>query len=420
MPEGNPMPGAGALADDLFRRESARITAALLRRFGPAAVDDVEDIVQEALLRACRLWPMHGVPDNPAGWLWRVAERLAIDRSRRTGRRPTEEVDHTFPDPATAVPDETLIADAELRLLFLCCDPSNPAETAIPLTLRLAGGLSTAEIAAALLLPEATAAQRISRGKARLRNVPHLADPSCEPGMIDDRLRAVMNVIYLMFNAGYGGGDTKDWIREELCIEATRLARLLADHRRTAGPAASALAALCLLMAARLPARRDDNGDLVPLDLQDRRLWDSALVADGMAWLARAARGAELTQWHCLAGIAACHSAARTWAVTDWPTIRNFYDMLLAHRDDPVMRLNRAVAIEMVDGPAAALDALPPADGMQGYWPWHAARGRFLRALERFEEAGAAMAEAIRLAPSPALRRHLVAQCPPTLTGKLR
>lgn len=395
---------ATELADRLFRRESGRLTAILLSRFGPAAVDDVEDIVQEALLRACRTWPWKGVPENPAGWLWRVAERLALDRLRRAGRsEPLAELPEVADGRA---PDDLLVADDELRLLLLCCDPVNGPETAVPLTLRLACGFSTREIAAALLLEEATASQRITRGKARLRNLGPGALIELSGADLEDRLRPLLNTLYLLFNGGYGGNDPTRWIREELCVEATRLSVLLARHPRTAGPEVHALAALFHLLAARLPARQVD-GELVDLEGQDRTLWDRRLISAGLRHLVRSQGGAGPTVWHLLAGIAAEHARAARWQDTDWRSILGFYDQLVLISDDPVVALNRSVAVAQVAGPVAALDAVPDGSALQSYHLFHATRARYLQDIGRAEEAETALQRAIALAPSDAVRRHL-------------
>lgn len=380
------------------------MTAILLHRFGPAAVDDVEDIVQEALLRACRTWPWQGIPENPAGWLWRVAERLALDRLRRGNRtRPLDQV----AEPADGrAPDDLLVADEELRLLFLCCDPVNGSETAIPLTLRLACGFSTREIAAALLLDEATAAQRISRGKARLRKLGP-GDATALPGDdIKARLPSVLNALYLLFNEGYGGTDDARWIQEELCVEATRLCTLLTRHPLTTGPAAHALAALFHMMTARLPARLV-NDDLVDLQRQDRSRWDRQMIARGMRHMEKAMGNSPPTTWHLLAGIAAEHASAADWAATNWPRILAIYDQLVVISDDPVVALNRSVAVAQCNGPAAALHAMPDGPMLTGYHLFHATRARYLRDLARLDEANAALDRAIALAPTESVKRHL-------------
>lgn len=395
------------LADRLFRRESGRMTAILLRRFGPSAVDDVEDIVQEALLRACQTWPWKGIPDNPAGWLWRVAARLALDRLRRADRL---DMTGTLPDVADGrAPDDLLVADDELRLLFLCCDPVNGPETAIPLTLRLACGFSTREIAAALLLDEATAAQRISRGKARLRGL-QAGDLTALAGNdLALRLHPVLNTLYLLFNGGYGANDPTRWIREELCVEATRLCVLLAGHPKTTSPEVHALAALFHLLTARLPARQVRE-ELVDLERQDRALWDRRLIGTGLRHLERSLGTAPPTVWHLLAGIAAEHARSAHWRDTDWQVILDHYDQLVLISDDPIVALNRAVAVAQVAGPVAGLAAVPDEASLLDYHLYHATRARFLRDMGRREEAGSALRRAIDLAPNAAVRDHLYKQ----------
>ncbi|MDF1735517.1 MAG: sigma factor [Minwuia sp.] len=381
------------------------MTAILLGRFGPAAVDDVEDIVQESLLRACRTWPWKGIPDNPAGWLWRVAERLALDRMRRSGRTESDALLCDVGD--GRLPVDLLVADEELRLLFLCCDPVNGPETSVPLTLRLACGFSTREIAAALLLDEATAAQRISRGKARLRKLGSVEITALPGGDVAERLHPVLNTLYLLFNGGYGGNDQIRWIREELCVEATRLCILLTGHSRTAAPEVLALAALFHLLTARLPARQF-HGDLVDLEFQDRGLWDRRLISSGLRYLEKSRGNAAPTAWHLLAGIAAEHARATHWPDTDWPSILAYYDQLVVMSNDPVVALNRSVAVAQVSGPAAGLAAVPEGAALQDYHLFHATRARYLRDLGRSTAANAAIDLAIELAPNDAVRRHLM------------
>jgi RNA polymerase sigma-70 factor (ECF subfamily) len=353
MSDLTPEDQVGPLVDRLFRRESGRITAWLLRWLGPGQAALAEDAVQEALLSALRAWPFRGVPQDPSAWLWRVARNAAIDRIRKNGKEVQAdripEVPDTSPPPGTE--------DAELLLLFLCADPVFPADTAVPLTLKLACGFSDGEIAGALSVETRTVQQRIVRAKRRWRETRPVMDLA--PHDLDLRCGAVMNVIYLMLNEGYGGHHPDHWQRMELCVEATRLALLLARHNTVDRRDVEALTALCLFQAARTPGRTSQAGDILLLDQQDRDLWDRKLIAEGFEWLDRSGHGTQLTTYHLLAGIASCHVAATTYGETNWSQIVSFYDQLVTlDPGSPYHRLNRAIAIAENGSPAAAMDEL--------------------------------------------------------------
>ncbi len=381
------------------------MTAYFVRHLGPAHVDQAEDIVQEALFRALKTWPFKGVPDHARAWLWRVARNVATDRFRQY--RPTDPLEDV--DAATEPLPPSRLHDAELDLLFLCADPDLRRDAAIPLTLKLACGFGTAEIAGALSVPEATIRQRIVRAKKRWRTDQPSLD--LDAAQIGTRIDGVMNVIYLMLNEGYGGHHPDHWQRAELCREAARLAELLAMHERTERRDAAALAALCLFQLARLPARLDGEGDIILMEDQDRTLWDGALTARAFRWLRVAGKGNDLSTYHLLAGIAAAHAAAPDYAGTDWPQVRRYYDLLL-ERDpsSPFHVLNRAVAVAETDGSASALETIEglsrnPLLGRSYLLP--ATRAWLLARAGQRAEAKRDLIRAVDLAPSPQLRRQL-------------
>jgi predicted RNA polymerase sigma factor len=343
--------------EGLLRGLAPQVLGALVRRYG--RFDACEDAVQEALLAAAVQWPHDGVPDNPHGWLMTVAARRLTDQWRSDGARRTREATATTLEPpgAAAAPDH----DDTLTLLFLCCHPSLSPPSQIALTLRAVGGLTTAEIASAFLVPEATMAQRISRAKQGIRSSGsqfHMPPPD-ERG---DRLRAVLHVLYLIFNEGYTASSGPDLQRADLAAEAIRLTRavhrLLPDDGEVAG-----LLALMLLTDARRPARSRADGGLIPLADQDRERWHTPSIAEGVALVSDTLPRAQLGPYQLQAAIAAVHAEAVSADKTDWPQILALYDLLERMSPNPMVTLNRAVAVAMVHGPRAGLDALASLDG---------------------------------------------------------
>ena len=400
---------------DLLRELAPQVLGALLRRFGH--FDLCEDATQEALLAAALQWPRDGTPDNPRGWLITVAARRLMDaaRSEQSRRRREDQV-------AVATPQSELLspaADADpgqdrddsLTLLFGCCHPALSAPSQIALTLRAVGGLTTAQIAAAFLVPEATMAQRISRAKQAIKasDVP-LSVPASEAER-GDRLRAVLHVLYLIFNEGYAATQGDQLTRPDLSGEAIRLARwlrrLLPDD-----PEVAALLALMLLTEARRPARTSPGGELVPLAEQDRGRWDQALIAEGVALVtgALAAGGKAVGPYQLQAAIAAVHDEAKDVDATDWPQILALYDLLDRVAPNPVSSLSRVVAVARVRGPAAGLDALAELESdrrVAGYHRLLATRAHLLGLAGQHEPAASAYREAARRATSVPERRYL-------------
>ncbi len=337
--------------DHLFRRQSGRMVSMLTAIFGSRHLSLAEEVVQDALLRALELWPFQGIPDNPQGWLLRVARNLALDRLRRqsslTSKIPEIERRMSLASSASDLPDEPL------AMMFLCCHPCLPEPARLCLTLKLVAGFSTAEIARALLTREDAIAQRIVRAKRQIRedNIP-LELPA--PEHLPQRLQSVLEALYLIFNEGYSASSGESLLRRDLCEEAIYLTSLLASNPHTALPETHALLALQYLHAARLDARTDASGDLILLEQQDRALWDRRAIALGFHHLDRSAQGDEITPFHIQAAIAAQHAGD----ATDWSYVVALYDQLYQLQPSPVILLNRAVALARRDGPQAGLAAV--------------------------------------------------------------
>jgi RNA polymerase sigma factor (sigma-70 family) len=343
--------------EDLLRELAPRVLGALVRRYG--RFDACEDAVQEALLAAAVQWPQEGVPENPHGWLTTVAGRRLTDQWRSdSARRTREETAATLEPPGEAITAEH---DDTLTLLFLCCHPALSPPSQVALTLRAVGGLTTAQIAAAFLVPEATMAQRISRAKQSIKagGATFTLPPEDERA---DRQRVVLHVLYLIFNEGYTATSGPELQRVELAAEAIRLTR--AVHRLLPGDGEVAgLLALMLLTDARRPARTRADGALVPLADQDRGLWDADAIAEGVALITATLPRGQLGPYQLQAAIAAIHDEAADADDTDWPQILALYDLLERVSPNPMVTLNRAVAVAMVDGPHAGLEVLESLDG---------------------------------------------------------
>jgi RNA polymerase sigma factor (sigma-70 family) len=346
---------AGAGIEDLLREQAPQVLGVLVRRFGD--FDSVEDAVQEALIAAARHWPAEGVPANPRGWLIQTAVRKMTDQLRSEQARRRREDATALAEPSAV---DVTGRDDTLILLFMCCHPALTPASAIALTLRAVGGLTTAEIAKAFLVPEATMAQRISRAKQRIKasGVPFgLPEGEERAG----RLRSVLHVLYLIFNEGYTSSIGADLHRTELSGEAIRLTRMM--HATLPGDGeATGLLALMLLTDARRPARTGAGGELIPLAEQDRARWDRELIAEGTALITGALPGGVVGEYQVQAMIAAVHDEAASVGDTDWPQILTLYGLLERMTGNPMVALNRAIAAAMVHGPAAGLKLLEPLD----------------------------------------------------------
>jgi RNA polymerase sigma-70 factor (ECF subfamily) len=377
--------------EGVFREEYGRAVAVLVRFLGD--IDLAEEAVQDAFTTAVRRWPETGVPPSPAGWIITTARNRAIDRLRRESTRRTRHAEAALLHAPDAPPEEGPVRDERLRLLFTCCHPALAPQARVALTLRLLGGLTTAQIARAFLVPEPTMAQRLVRAKAKIRDarIPYRVPRDAD---LPDRLKAVLAVVYLIFNEGYGGTP-------ELCAEAVRLARLLAELMPDE-PEVTGLLALMLLIESRRAARTDDSGELVPLSEQDPDRWDRALIAEGQSLVRRCLRRNQPGPYQIQAAIQAVHSDAPT----DWEQVRRLYDQLMAVAPSPVVALNRAVAVAETEGPAQAL-ALVDALDLDDYHVLHAVRADLLRRLGRGKEAADAYTRAAELTENPAERTYL-------------
>ncbi|HEY2142732.1 MAG TPA: sigma-70 family RNA polymerase sigma factor [Candidatus Udaeobacter sp.] len=408
--------GVSQLVEHLFRHESGKMVATLTRIFGVEHWNLAEDVVQEALSRALQTWPYRGVPENPSAWIMRASRNLALDviRRQKTFRAKEGEIarlierDGSAPD--AAIFSENEIADDRLRMMFVCCHPVIPAEAQVALALKTLCGFSVTEISRAFLTTEAAIAKRLARAKQKIQEarVPFEIPASEE---LARRLDSVLQSLYLLFNEGYKASGGDKLVRDDLCKEAIRLTELLAQHLAGNQPKTHGLLALMLLNTARLPARQDDQGNLLRLEEQDRTRWNQTMIERGMSHLRESASGEAMSEYHLQAGIAACHATAKDYSLTDWGRILSLYDRLMEFDDSPIVALNRAVAIANVHGARAGLDAVRAIRGrekLESYYLLYAVIGDLQTRLNNHEAAAREFRRAFELAETKSERAFLL------------
>jgi RNA polymerase sigma-70 factor (ECF subfamily) len=399
------------LVEELYRSESRRVFATLVRLLGD--FDLAEEALHDAFRAALEQWPRDGVPGNPRAWLVSAGRFKGIDHIRRRARftplddEATERLESLADETAAAAWEGDLIEDDRLRLIFTCCHPALSPDAQVALTLREVCGLQTEEIARAFLTAPPTLAQRIVRAKAKIRDarIPYQVPA---PAELPDRLDSVLRVIYLVFNEGYSASSGASLTRHDLCGEAIRLARLLVEL--LPDPEVMGILALMLLHESRRVARTTPEGDIVVLEEQDRLLWNTALIAEGMSLVERAMASRRIGAYSLQAAISALHAEARTVGATDWVEIVGLYDMLMRADPSPVVELNRAVAVAMRDGPDAGLaivEAILERGELADYYLAHAARADLCRRLGRTSEALSSYQRALELTRQEPERRFL-------------
>ncbi|MCH8020898.1 RNA polymerase sigma factor [candidate division KSB1 bacterium] len=406
------------LVEHLFRHQAGQVGSTLTRFFGVQNLDLVEDVVQETLLKALQQWMFQGIPENPAGWILQSAKNRAIDVLRRQStfrNKQTEIADKIEQDFNSSIEDPNITLDHEfkddqLKMIFVCCHPAISREARIALTLKTLCGFSVTEIARAFLSQESTIAQRLVRAKRKIRESDFPFELPDQPE-ITGRLDSVLEVLYLLFNEGYSAHQGEVLVRDDLCEEAIRLTCILAEHPVGDQPKVHALLAMLFLQASRLPARVDCEGNLLVLKEQDRTLWDEGLVQSGFHHLDRAASGDELSEYHLQAGIASCHATAESYESTDWQRILAYYDELVNMNHSPVVALNRAVALSMVLGPEAGIEALeklkslPP---MKSYYLLPATYAEFFIQMGKAKQAIKFYRKALELVGTEPEKRFLL------------
>ena len=403
--------------EHLFRHESGKMLAVLVKLFGLPHVEIAEDLVQETLLAAFETWKLRGLPDQPRAWLYRTAKNKTVDFLRRERNFEVKIAPNLrFETAQNAATNDWLdaffleneIEDAQLRMMFACCHPSIPVESQLVLMLRTLCGLSVREIAAAFLLPEETIAKRLFRAKEKIKTERLSLEVPVGKRLLP-RLDAVLQAIYLLFNEGYKSASEAMIIRRELCEEAMRLGGLLARNAVGNLPKTHALQSLMCFHAARFDARLDAAGDIILLEKQDRSRWNRALIGLGYEHLHRASQGREVCEYHFEAAISSYHASAPTFAATNWKAIFYCYDSLFKINPSPIVALNRAIALSFSDSPSAGIAALKKIEGLEKNHLFHTALGDFYLKNEAFLEAKHSYQTALKFSKLPA-ERQLIQQ----------
>ena len=412
------------MVDHLFRYEAGKMVSILTRIFGIHNLELAEDVVQEAFVKATQQWGFNGVPQNPSGWLLQVAKNKAIDviRRQKYSTNFAEDLSYIAKSEWTINTIgnfflETEIEDSQLRMIFTCCHPDLQAESQIALTLKTLSGLSVSEIAKALLTNEATINKRLYRAKQFIReeNIKFEIPVGNE---LYERLENVYTVIYLLFNEGYNSGSSDSLIRKDLCIEAIRLCKLLSEHQVGEKPETFALLALMCFHAARFDSRIDNEGSIILLKEQNRKLWNRELIDRGNYYLNKSSDGDDYTPYHIEAAIASIHCNTESFGKTDWKTILKLYDALLIKKDTPVIRLNRAIVAAKVFSPDKAIEEINKIDGIESlinsYYLFSATLGDMYLQKQEFSAAKSYLNKAFSLTTSNAekdLIKKKIAQC---------
>lgn len=406
------------LTDHLFRHESGKMVAVLSKLLGIRHIETAQDIVQDTLLQAMNTWGFNGLPENPSAWLMRVAKNKAIDFLRRqkkfseisSGYAYLLQSEYSLGHTVQNMFLENEIADSQLRMIFACCHPAIPEESQIALTLKTMCGLSVQEIARAFLAGEETITKRIYRAKEKINSENIELEVPMGTGLLP-RLNTVLKCLYLLFNEGYNSSHPEQLIREDLCMEAMRLCHLLTEQKQTAYPRTKALLSLMCFQASRLSARLDDRGNIVLLKYQDRKLWSWPLIQKGFEYLDGAAEPFEESPYHIEAAIASLHAAAPSFEKTNWPRLLSLYDLLLKMNPSPVVSLNRAIVLSMVQGPEAAINDIQNIPGIHSLLEKHylfaATLGELYSQLPHHTEACRYFEKAITLTQSP-LEKNLL------------
>ena len=406
------------LVDNLFRHEAGKMVAVLTRIFGVENLGLAEDVVQDALVEAMNQWVYKGVPANPSAWLFTVAKNKALNIVNRDKykRQYASDVSHYLQSEWTVAPaidhlfSDEQIVDDQLRMMFTCCHPAISADSQVALTLKTLCGFSIPEIAKAFFTPEENINKRLVRARQKIREA-NIAFEVPQQDALDQRLDAVLETIYLLFNEGYSASTGDAVIRFELCAEAIRLAEIITQHNAIQDKSGvNALLALMLLNASRFKSRTDEQGNILQMQQQNRKLWDAALMQKGFYYLNLSAQSTDISQYHVLAAISACHCAAPDFASTDWKSILLLYDRLVQINNSPVVLLNRAVVVAKVEGAAKALAELELIENdatIKNNYLFYSTKAEFFMELGDFANASGSFTKAIALATLPAEKKLL-------------